>query len=303
MNHSAHSSWWSRLRAFRYRFPVTLPGFIYLVLLKPRWLRRPTDWILRKIIPDRIRHQGTTIVLNKSDPLGSGALWVGHHEEEELRHFSQNCHPGMGVLDIGANVGFWTALAARLVGPQGRVLAFEPDPSNFQCLQATLAANSFSWVEPYPLAASDQAGSIRLYLSEENCGDHRIYPHAQGTRSLDIQAVRLDDFLGEKQVSRVDLIKIDVQGAEAKVLSGLSTTLARHRPLIFFEFWPCGLRQMGNDPVEDVLRYLERLSYQLHRIDHGGIHALDPDQFTSLIESLPHRLHTNIFARPKTPAH
>jgi FkbM family methyltransferase len=157
---------------------------------------------------------------------------------------------GNVVLDVGANIGYYTLIFARGVGPEGRVFAFEPEPGNFALLQENVAANGYRNVTLSRLAASDRAGRARLYLDPVNAGDCRIYDSRDNRPSVEIETVRLDDVF-EASPERIDLIKMDIQGAEAAALRGMRRLLERHRQVrLVLEFWPYGLQLFGADPEE-----------------------------------------------------
>ena len=122
----------------------------------------------------------------------------------------------MTVLDVGCGKGYFSLAIARMVGPTGRVIAFEPDPESFALLQKNVAANGYANVVLEQKALSNEPGSLKLYLAEENLGDHRIYPVGE-REFVEVEAVTLDDYLAEKG-GRVDFIKVDTQGAEGVIL-------------------------------------------------------------------------------------
>jgi FkbM family methyltransferase len=173
--------------------------------------------------------------------------------------------PGMVVADVGANVGRYSLRAAQLVGPTGRVYALEPDAPNAAALRKTIADSGLRGIELLEAAAGDIDGMVELFLCEEHRGDHRTYPTGDARRAVAVRSVRLDTLLGD--APSVDLVKIDVQGAEYRVLQGMSSLLARHRRLtIHFEFWPKGLSESGTE-AELPLRFLTDRGFALHWID------------------------------------
>lgn len=195
----------------------------------------------------------------------------------------QYLQPGETYVDVGANIGYYTLLAARRVGPQGRVIAYEPDDDNFALLQANVALNDLVQVALFPYALADKPASGRLYLSGDNFGDHRIYDAAGEQRaSRAITLVNGDAHLGQ-QTARIDFLKIDTQGAEYFVLQGLAGLLERNRDHLrmMLEVCPYGIRHAGADGHE-LVRLLEALQLQYHIIDH---------QQCRLIPAQAHHLH------------
>jgi FkbM family methyltransferase len=186
------------------------------------------------------------------EPLETGIV------ESELKE-------GDVVLDIGANIGYYTLLASRRVGPSGRVFAFEPDPRNFALLRKNLRANGCTNVHVERKAVSDCSGTIRLYLDKLNKGDHTIYD-VGGRHAIEVGAVRLDDYFSGS-AGKIDLIKIDVQGAEGKVLRGMRGLLERNKQVrIITEFWPHRLAECGT-PSEEFVGALTAHGFTLYNIN------------------------------------
>lgn len=221
---------------------------------------------------DLALHEAPELV---SDVIAETGAW----EPFETRVISSLLRPGDTFVDVGANLGYFSAIAAGLVGNQGRVIAFEPDADNFALLTRNTAA--FSWVTCHACALSNRAGRSAFVLSSDNRGDHRLADEAQH---------QVDVISGDEIIEgRVDVVKIDTQGAEARVLQGLAATLERssdHLSLIV-EFWPAALAQLGATG-RDVLDCLEPLGLDTWIIDHEG-HQLVPatiDQLDGLASTL-----------------
>jgi len=244
--------------------------FIYSVLLKPRPLRSAANFALRASLPEKVVRHGATIVLNPADPVVSGALRFGMYEKAETAFFLSYCRPGMTFLDIGANYGYYTALFLTRSGPGSRVIALEPDWQNFEFLQRTVAANKGQNVTCLQLAASDKAGKATLYRNLENRGDHRLYSNDLASSTCEVETNTVDSILRMLAVDGIDLIKMDVQGFEGRVLEGMKNTLAAATRLtLMTEFWPFGLRQSGADPAR-FLRTLEETGFTLFEIAGRG---------------------------------
>lgn len=209
----------------------------------------------------------------------------GSHETFETELILSNIHPGDTVLDIGANIGYYTLLFARLVGPQGRVFAFEPDPRNFALLKLNVRQNGYTNVTLVPKAVAAKAGHVRLYRSQENRGDHRIYDSNENRESVDVETMVLDEYFADDP-GRIDFVKMDIQGAEASAMEGMQNILTRNRQVrIATEFWPRGIRLCGNDP-ERFLRGLLQLGFHVQVIDHQAERIL-PLDVPALLSRLP----------------
>jgi FkbM family methyltransferase len=172
--------------------------------------------------------------------------------------FERELAPGMVVVDLGANVGFYTLLAAARVGAEGQVLAFEPAPENVALLARSLEANGFEQVTLVAKACAEENGRARLFLSRTAKGLHTIGAAGAGWDAIEVETLRLDDFLGDS-AAEVDLLKIDIEGAELRALAGMPQLLASARRLrILTELNPGALAASGAS-AEAYLRPL--LSY------------------------------------------
>ena len=273
-----------------------LAEFVYCYLLRPWPLRQLTNWTIRQLLPKQVEIHGATVVLNPTDPVVSGALRFGVYEKAETLFFQSACRDGMTFLDVGANLGYYTALAARAVGPNGRVLAVEPDPDSFAYLEQTIAANAVGNVEAFPVAASDAPAMLPLYSSTDNRGDNRLYASDEERPQVEIEARPLDALLREKKIETVDLIKIDVQGYEPKVIAGLrETIIASPNLTLLTEFWPQGMTEAGGD-ANEFLKTLRELGLTLHELKpDGSLAELKND--TDLIARHRGRRYTNLIGR------
>jgi FkbM family methyltransferase len=250
---------------------------------------------IRRCIPARIQRNGAAIVLNQKDAVVSGAITFGVYERAETAFFCAVCQPGMTFLDIGANIGYYTALASGRIGEQGRIIALEPDPENFRYLQQNVVANGAHNAVCIQKAAAGENGILRLYANRENRGDNRLYANDLCDSSYEVEVATVDAVLEDCGVDRVDLVKIDVQGFEGHVLRGMRQTIQRSDNLILLtEFWPFGLRSAGTAP-EDLLVGLEEgglLLYELTEKDRL-VRLTDKKAF---IERHPGRKYANIVA-------
>jgi FkbM family methyltransferase len=175
-------------------------------------------------------------------------------------------HENDTVLDVGANIGYYTLILASLVGPGGRVFAFEPDPDNFALLKKNIESNGYKNVVLVNAALSDQPGTLKLYLCDDNRGDHRIYPSGDDRRAIQIRAISADDYL-KGSSAEIAFIKMDVQGAEGKVLRGMERLLERTpKCQMLFEFWPKGMWRAG-DEAKEALDGLARHCFSLNLVD------------------------------------
>ena len=219
----------------------------------------------------RFEVQGRPMLMDTRDRTVTRVLYAfGEYEPFETALLNRVLEPGFTFIDIGANTGYYALLAAGAVGKLGRVVAFEPSPFNAEILARNVRLNNLSNVVVEQMALSSGEGEVKLYLSSINAGDHRIYDghdddfyNAGKSRTyIQVRAVTLDKYLGG-WTGGVDVIKMDVQGAEIDVLRGMLGTLASNESLVLMaEYWPHGLMRCAGNPLE----FLSMLDHQGFRI-------------------------------------
>lgn len=197
-------------------------------------------------------------------------------EDLETRWVMHSIRPGDVFVDVGANIGYYTVLAAKLVGEEGHVYAFEPDPTSFAILKANVERNGLSNVTLEQKALSNEPGSLRLFLAPDNKGDHRIFDEEGAARPfLDVEAMRLDDYAPIKN-RKIDFIKVDTQGAEGLILQGMIETIAANPKLVMvMEYTPSALRAVGTDPSE-FLAALQKMDFRFFNLGMGFGTILPP---------------------------
>ncbi|MFH1888963.1 MAG: FkbM family methyltransferase [Candidatus Omnitrophota bacterium] len=204
--------------------------------------------------------QGRKMFLDPKDNLCLSISDTCEPLETEL--VKSSVKEGQVVVDIGANIGYYTLLFAELVGKGGKVFAFEPNPDNFSLLSKNVSANGFENVVLVNKAVSDMTGPIKLYISKRNCGDHRIYDYGERRRVIEVGSVRLDDYFRDFE-GKIDFIKMDIQGAELLAVRGMPSLLEKNKDIkMVTEFWPIGLNNSGARP-EDYLNTLKGLGFRL----------------------------------------
>lgn len=177
--------------------------------------------------------------------------------------------PGMGVADVGANIGLLTVAAARAVGPEGKVFAFEPEDEPRECLARTLHLNGLSWVELSASAVGRKTGAQTFHVSPI-LGHSSLYalPSEEGeAREVTVDVVKLDEVVGKR---RMDLVKIDVEGAELDVLAGMSRILKANADIaLIAEYGPSHLARVGISPKDwmDAFRGQGFTPYAISEVD------------------------------------
>lgn len=185
---------------------------------------------------------------------------AGLYEPFETAWLKQHLKPGQTFIDVGAHIGYYTTMAAAIVGPRGAVYAFEPEPENFRLLGLNLEAAGAGNVTAYNFAVSDREGTAGLYRSGRNTGDHQLY-QAGRKRAIQVNVMRLDDLRLERPA---DFLKIDVQGLELHVLRGAAGLIGRAPSLKgIVECSPKHQRLAGTDPRE-MLAAVAALGFKIY---------------------------------------
>jgi len=232
--------------------------------------------------------------LNVLLPEGSPVFLWGLIDGEELNltlFLVDHLQPGAVFVDVGAHFGYYSLLAATLVGPAGSVHAFEPTPRTARILQTNVA--DVSNVVVYQQAAWSESGPVKLLDFGEHAGAFNTllkpedYPyrdilarHGRFATRIEVDAVSLNDWARTSHVLP-DFIKVDVEGAELEVLLG-ATALLQMNPFLSVEIW----RRSGEKHAEQLIHFLRGFSYQPHRLDRGRLvpyRFMDDFDFANLI--------------------
>ena len=215
--------------------------------------------------------------------------WEAYETQLTLQYLKA----GDVYVDVGANIGYYTVVAAERVGALGKVIAYEPNPANYTLLQHNVALNQLPQVQLFPYALYDQDAEGTLFLSGDNFGDHRIYAAEEARDSHAITLVHGAEHL-RPLTEKINFLKIDTQGAEFFVLNGLKSLILQNRAHLHMivEFCPYGIRHSGAD-AHEVVRLLESLEMPMAIIDH---------QQQQLIPVQPFHLHDWVDELANEPA-
>src|ERR1700759_1684771 len=198
-------------------------------------------------------------------------LSTGTYEDEINKLIRISLKPGDTALDIGANIGFQSIRIGRSVGNTGRVYSFEPLNYLQTKFKKNIALNKLENVTLFPFALSNQAGEITYSINENNWnqGTFSLRDQSTGDKIQQILIKVADELPEIKELSRLDLIKIDVEGFEFQVLKGLVTTLKKHKPRIIFEYdsnyWAANGQQ-----ISECYNFLKGLNYELYQVTSVG---------------------------------
>jgi FkbM family methyltransferase len=210
--------------------------------------------------------------IRPGDPISELIAQEGQYEPQVAQVFKSRLKQGMTFIDVGANVGFFTLLAAHAVGRAGKVFAFEPNPINCLTLGKSLEANQWNHVRLYPLAA---AARPSLYVYTPLVGSNgQIQPIDLATettlqpRQILVGGECLDNLIPAD--IRPDMIKIDVEGAEHLVLQGAQRVLREHRPSLVIEYTPGALATISQIDGPGFLRSIQQFGYEFQGIQLDG---------------------------------
>jgi FkbM family methyltransferase len=216
-------------------------------------------------------------------------LWLGTYEPELLEAIADLVGPGITVYDVGANIGYTTIMLARCVGPQGRVLAFEPLPENQERLRLHMALNGLEErVTLVPCAVSEKEGTAS-FLVHASGGMGKVDGSPGRTegylRRFTVETVDLDTFVYARGQPPPSLIKMDIEGGEASGFPGMQRLLREARPVLLAELH-------GPEARAAALRALRAARYQLCHIAHGYPPIQRPDALTwkAHLAAFPERL-------------
>ena len=193
------------------------------------------------------------------------AILTGEYESSTIKLIKNEIKKGMKVFDLGANIGLFTLHFSRLVGNEGHVYAFEPDPELFETLQTNVTLNELNNVSIFPFAVSNKSGDANFSINPLQDGDNRLNSTTRTENIIKIKTISLDDFY-EKNKVIADFLKMDVQGSEPKVFEGMKKLLKLNPNLkIITEFYPEAIVDLGLSP-RNFLEMLENAEFTIREI-------------------------------------
>jgi FkbM family methyltransferase len=217
------------------------------------------------------RYGCSFVVPSLREPIGFHLLIDGDYENDALSFILARLDAGSVFVDVGANIGVFALPVAKKVGPTGAVLAVEASPRVFPYLEGNLKLNQLEHVRSVNAAAADAAGTVPFYEAPVNhFGMGSLAAQFDG-KPIPVHASTLDQLTVEAKLSRVDLLKIDVEGFEVKVLEGARGLLSSvHPPLIVFEFCDWAEARVPGAQVGDAQRLLFQLGFSIWQLAEFG---------------------------------
>ncbi len=210
--------------------------------------------------------QGSRMLLDLDDPTASMNLFFyGVQSSAITSCFYNEIKTGMTVFDIGANIGCYTMLAAKLCGPSGKVFGFEPSKTSCDLIEKSLNLNSYSNVKLISKGVSNQTKKGKLFINPRTSTDNRIIESSENRKSIEVEIVSLDDFIKEEKI-QPDFIKIDVQGTEFYVIEGMKELLESSIPLkLIIEFSPLKDHKRKSQ-FDSCLKKMKELGFSIFRL-------------------------------------
>jgi FkbM family methyltransferase len=200
---------------------------------------------------------GVKMELDPYDLVSRQLLLHGTWEQDTWEQIASNLPPDGTFIDVGAHIGYYTLKGAHKVGNKGTVIAVEPNPETLKKLRANIDASKASnIVKVQPVAASDKEAQLEFFASpRENTGESSLSRKnaaqaGEGVNTYQVRARPLDDIVEETGVQRVDVMKVDVEGADFWVLKGAERTINKFHPKIYVETVDRQLKEMGSSVAE-----------------------------------------------------
>ncbi len=241
------------------------------------------------------------LFVRKND-YATGASIARHKTYEPLvaEQIKQRLSPGDTFIDIGANVGYHAMLAASVVGKSGKIIAFEPLPSNCELIKQSIAENNFEHVTLYPHAVGEKEDNLKLMVEGSYSNAHLqtasdkslYYKEAEGNQVvtldgflsnlIDVRVVALDNFLTD--IDRIDMVKIDIEGVEPLAWRGMENLLRTHRPMVLTEFFPEYIKRSCQMEPEIYLDMMEQQEYDIVILDRRSGHIVSTSSKAEIMQ-------------------
>jgi FkbM family methyltransferase len=222
------------------------------------------------------------------------------YETYTVQLFQNAVRPGATVLDLGANIGYFSLVAAEKAGAQGSVYAFEPGPENLEVLKRNIEINGFANIRVVPKAVGEESKTVMLHLAADSDQHSLFVPPMVGTKgTIAVECIALDDFLDGVTP---DVVKMDIEGNELRALDGMRETVAMSKSLVMFvELNPVCLRG-AHAQARDLVLKLRGLGFELGFIDEDA-RAVGSvtDDYLRAIERRPPGWFANLYCTKGLP--
>lgn len=215
-------------------------------------------------------HTGQLINLKAEDHIQRTLLWYGFYEKDSILKWEQFIQDDSVVIDIGANIGYYTLIAANKAG-KGWVHCFEPVTISYEALQQNIQLNHLTNVTANAVGISNSEALQTYYISSADNRGMSGMKHPENFSGLveKKQTITLDSYAIKNNLSRIDLIKIDIEGNELNALKGMQTILTQNRPALFIEVIKEHLTKFGTG-IDEVYAFLQSYGYTPYKIGSGN---------------------------------
>ena len=189
------------------------------------------------------------------------------YEQDNFEFLKEKCKPNDVIIDIGAHIGLFSCIAAKCIGPTGKVYSFEPTPVTYEVLNKTIKINKLeNIIEPYDEAVGIKEGKTVFYISElagDNANSLVNYVDSRGAlKGIDVKVTSVDNFVNKRKIGKVNFIKVDVEGAEYDTIRGAENTLKNLRPFCILAIHPAGITSKG-DKLGDIYDFIIDCRYNI----------------------------------------
>ncbi len=198
-------------------------------------------------------------------------LFLGSHCPQVTNLLERVINKGDIVLDVGANIGYFTLLMASVVGNKGMVYSFEPDKRAFLLLERNIKLNDFDHVFLYNKCVSNNNSVSTLYRNSKSAMSTMALKNIESpSDKVEVSNIMLDTFFnGQKWDKPAKLIKLNIQGAEPLAIAGSLNYLKANSTLLILEFWPDGMQNMGSDPIQFLMQ-LQDIGYRFFPVNYSN---------------------------------
>ena len=255
-------------------------------------------WLRDKLQPNidadlEVVRDGHRWLLNPSDFVQTEFFWLGQRDGWDIRHAKKLVRPGDVLFDVGANFGHYAVTLADAVNRACVVHAFEPFPANAARLRTNIRLNGMEdIIHVHPIGLSDTVGVGKMMTRADNSGAATLaVTDGAAVAAEGIVLTTMDEFCKQEGMTKVDFIKVDVEGFEERLLAGAGSTLQRWMPLVLIEFDPPKLIRAGSS--------VDRLAARFHELNYS-LWVADRERLVPLTELPRGQDYTNVFCVPET---
>ena len=260
---------------------MKLLAILLKLLLKIKPLRKHYFGIYKKIIlPKKLFNnlsinttydESLKVKVNLADWIQQQIYFIDYSDVNGISFLKKQLVNGSVFIDIGANIGAYSLIASKLVGNKGKVYSFEPVKSIHNQLTQNIKQNSITNIVVEKMAIFDKNTTLELYISDnQNMGMSSILHHSnESGEKQTVQATTLDNYIDNKDLIKIDFIKIDIEGAEINALKGMKQTLIKFSPIILIEISD-GILENSTINSKIIYSFLNELNYTPYNIDVKG---------------------------------